>query len=159
MKYNDTGDLFDRVMRLPCFCRIYGFYSRHKPVLLYLLFGGLTTLISIGAFILLLWVGFDALLANVLSWVLAVSFAYLTNRAWVFASQARTVKEIFKEAGSFFGGRLLTLAIEEMLILVFVTYLALDAALIKVSAQILVLLLNYLISKLMVFRTKNQQCQ
>ena len=151
---HEHEDIFDRIMALPGLRMFEGFYRKNKDVLLYIFFGGLTTIVSIGSFILADSVlEINELIANILSWICAVSFAYATNRVWVFHSQAKG-REIFSEALSFFSGRLATLGIEEVLLLVFVTVLHLNAALIKTAAQFVVLVLNYFISKLLVFRKK-----
>ena len=152
----EKKDIFDRIMFLPGLRNVYDLYAKYKSILLYIFFGGLTTVVSIGSFILFdHGLRMDPLAANVLSWICAVSFAYVTNRVWVFASKAKGTK-ILKEMGAFFAGRLLTLGLEEILLLVFVTWLAFDSTLIKVLAQIVVLVLNYVISKVLVFRGKNQ---
>lgn len=147
-------DIFDRIMTLPGLNKLNPFYKKHKSVLLYIFFGGLTTVVSVGSFIV-----FDKvlhlheLIANFLSWILAVAFAYVTNRTWVFESRAKG-KAIAGEAASFVGGRLATLGIEEGILLVFVTWLHLSSTWVKIAAQFVVLVLNYLISKLFVFRKK-----
>ena len=143
-------DIFDRIMSLPGLRRFYGLYAKHKAILLYIFFGGCTTVVSIGTFILLDQV-VDALLANIGSWILAVGFAYVTNRRWVFDSQVRG-KAVWKEMLSFYSGRLLTLGLEEALFLVFVTWLQFNSTVIKIIAQVAVLIGNYLISKLVTFR-------
>ncbi len=141
-------------MRLAGLRKLYQPYQKHKSVLLYLFFGGLTTVISIGSFILFdTGLGIHPLVSNILSWVCAVAFAYVTNRTWVFASKA-TGKAALQEAVSFVSGRLLTLGFEEFMLLVFVEFLALNSTLIKVLAQLGVLILNYVISKLFVFKDK-----
>ena len=147
-------DIFDRIMLLPGLRVLYPFYQKKKAVLLYIFFGGLTTLVSIGTFALAdLGLHLNELVANIISWIFAVTFAYVTNRIWVFHSQARG-SSIFTEALSFFGGRLLTLGIEELMLLIFVTLLDFNSMLIKVIAQFVVLISNYFISKLLVFRKK-----
>jgi len=147
-------DIFDRLMALPGLRLLEAPYKKHKEVLLYILFGGCTTVISIGSFVLFDTVlGINELVANVLSWILAVGFAYITNRIWVFSSEARG-KEILREAFSFYSGRLLTLAMEEGFLLIFVTWLGLNSTLIKTAAQVAVLVGNYLISKFIIFRKK-----
>lgn len=127
-------------------------YGKYKELILYVFFGGLATVVSIGAFLL-----FDAvmneLVANLLSWVITVGFAYWTNRTWVFRSQVRG-KGVWKEILTFYTGRLVTLGLEEGMLLVFVTLLGWNAALIKVAAQVVVLVGNYVISKLLIFRDK-----
>ena len=127
-------------------------FQKHKELILYVFFGGLATVVSIGTFVL-----FDALMnelvANVLSWIITVGFAYWTNRTWVFCSEVRG-KGVWKELTTFYTGRLLTLGLEEVILLVFVTILGWNATLIKIAAQVLVLLGNYIISKLLIFRKK-----
>lgn len=143
-------DIFDKIMGLPGLRRFYPMYKKHKQVLLYMLFGGCTTLVSIVSFALANAV-VNELIANVISWVFAVTVAYLTNRVWVFASQAKG-REIIKEAAAFYAGRLTTLGIEELLLFVCVTLLGWNSLLIKLCAQILVLVGNYLLSKFLIFR-------
>ncbi len=147
-------DIFDRMMSLPGLRKLYPFYEKHKEMLLYILFGGLTTVVSVGSFVLLDTVlEINELVANVISWILAVSFAYVTNRIWVFRSRA-TGKAVYKEAAAFYAGRLATLGIEEGALLVFVTWLSFDSTVVKVAAQVAVLVGNYLLSKFLIFKQK-----
>ena len=129
--------------------------NNKKELISYLFFGGLTFFVSIGTYGFFNQIlGMNELLANVISWICAVAFAYVTNRLWVFASKARGFKQIFRELLSFFGGRVVTLLIEEGILLVFITGLGFDSMLVKIVAQIIVILLNYVISKLFVFSNK-----
>ena len=145
-------DLFDRIMTLPGLKLLNPFYKKHKDVLLYIFFGGLTTLVSIGSFAVAdRRLHMDALIANIISWVCAVTFAYVTNRVWVFHSEARGA-EVLKEALSFYAGRLATLGIEEALLFICVTLMHWNSLYVKIAAQFIVLVLNYVISKILVFR-------
>ena len=128
-------------------------FYRHKEIILYVFFGGCTTVVSVGSFILLAELGIHPLIANVLSWVLAVGFAYVTNRRWVFCSKAKG-KAILAEACGFYGGRLTTLALEEALILTFGLWLGMDHKVVKLAAQVVVLISNYFLSKFLIFRKK-----
>ena len=129
---------------------------KYREQLLYLVFGGLTTLVSIGSYFLFVTVlGINALIGNIFSWILAVLFAYVTNRKWVFNSTVSSKKEILKEMASFFAARLLTLGIEELLLFVFINLLGLNSLVVKIGAQIVIVILNYVFSKLIVFRKKN----
>ena len=149
----DNRDIFDRIMDWKLFRPLRPFYSAHKEVLLYLFFGGLTTLVSILTFAFFtVALGIDVLWSNVLSWILAVSFAYVTNRTWVFASGADTRAGVVREIASFFGGRVATLLMEEALLYVFITRLGLPAMPVKIAAQAAVIAANYVISKLFVFK-------
>ena len=149
----EKKDIFDRIMDWRIMKPFRGFYTAHKEVLLYLFFGGLTTLVSIVIFALFYQkMGINELWANVLSWIVAVLFAYVTNRTWVFADKARTKAGIAREMASFFGGRLATLGMEEALIAVFITWLGFPAMAVKIVSQLAVIAANYFISKFLVFK-------
>ena len=149
----EKKDIFDRIMDWRIMKPFRGFYTAHKEVLLYLLFGGLTTVLSIAAFWLFAGeMGIDALIANVLSWIAAVLFAYVTNRTWVFTDKAETRAGIVREVAAFFGGRLATLGMEEALIAVFITWLGFPLLPVKIAVAVAVIAANYFISKFLVFR-------
>ena len=150
-------DIFDRLMHLPGLRIFEKFYLKHKEVLLYLLFGGLTTIVSIGSYA---WfnvkLGVNELIANVISWIFAVLFAYVTNKIWVFQSRNLKLWELTAELCKFFGGRLFTLLVEEVILFVFITLLHGNSVLVKVAAQFVIVVLNYVISKVFVFREKKE---
>lgn len=125
-------------------------FRKHKELILYVFFGGLATVVSIGTFLLLNSL-MNELVANVLSWIITVGFAYWTNHTWVFRSQVRG-RGVWKEMLTFYTGRLVTLGLEELILLVFVTILAWNAAVVKIAGQIVVLVGNYILSKLLIFR-------
>ena len=149
----EKKDIFDRIMDRRLMKPFRPFWTAHREVLLYLLFGGLTTLVSILTFALFtVKLGINALWGNVLSWVLAVLFAYVTNRTWVFSNRAETRSGVVREMASFFGGRLATLGMEELLILIFITWLGFPPIPVKIVAQVAVIAANYFISKFFVFK-------
>ncbi len=148
-----SEDIFDRMMSLPLLRMFQPFYQKHKEVLLYLFFGALTTVVSIGSYAFFsLALGVNELIANLFSWILAVTFAFFTNRIWVFQAKTTSFSDFFRQLCSFFGGRLATLGVEEIILLVFITCLHFPGILVKTAAQIVVILLNYIISKLFVFQ-------
>lgn len=128
------------------------YYRKYKEVLLYLFFGGLTTVVGVGSFVLFYQAGINELIANLFSWILAVTFAYVTNSIWVFEARPAGWAERLRQMAGFFGGRLATLAMEEAVLAIGVTWLHGNAAAVKILAQILVLIGNYIISKWIVFR-------
>ena len=147
-------DIFDRIMSLPLLRLLDPFYQKHREVLLYLFFGAVTTAVSWASFYLFHYpLGVDELTSNLISGVLAVLVAFITNRIWVF-SESAAQGGFFKEMILFFGSRVATLLVEEAIILTFVTWLAFDAMLIKIVGNLIVLVLNYILSKLIVFRKK-----
>ena len=150
-------DIFDRMMHLHLFRIFEPFYQKNKEMLLYLLFGGLTTIVSIGSYA---WVnvglGINELIANIISWIFAVTFAYVTNKIWVFQSKITGFFNVCREMTKFYGGRLFTLGVEELLLFLFITLLHGNSVLVKFAAQIVILVLNYIISNLFVFRRKKE---
>lgn len=156
------ADIFDKIMHLPVLRIFEPFYQKNKEMLLYLFFGVLTTAVSfVTAWLaknVLGSLGADkniiATASTVFSWICAVTFAYVTNRIWVFASQARGAKAVISEALSFYGGRVFTLLVEMLMMWVGYSLLAKGYWITKIVANVVVLVLNYIISKLVVFRKK-----
>lgn len=150
----NSKDIFDKIMTLPLLKLLNPFFQKRKSVILYIFFGALTTGVSIGLFQFCNNVlNINELISNIFSWIGAVSFAYITNRIWVFNSMVDG-KDILNEIIVFYGGRLTTLFIEESLLLVFVTILNFNGLIIKTTAQVIVLISNYFISKIFVFKKK-----
>lgn len=146
-------DIFDKIMHLPLLNGLEPFYKKNKEVLLYLFFGALAFCVSISTYAFFnVLLDLNELVANILSWVITVLFAFFTNRVWVFNSNTSNLKEFLKQMIAFFGGRILTLIIEEVILFVFITLLSFSSMAVKVVAQIIVILLNYVISKILVFR-------
>ena len=98
------------------------------------------------------YLGINELIANILSWIITVLFAFLTNRIWVFDSPTSGVQDFLKQMAAFFGGRIITLVVEEAILLVFISILGFNSMIVKIVAQIIVILLNYIISKLIIFK-------
>lgn len=150
-------DIFDRIMELPVLRIVNSFYKKNKEILLYLFFGGLTFLVSISSYAVFnIRIGWNALTANIASWMLAVAFAYVTNRTWVFESSTDRGSNLIKEITSFVGGRIATLVFEELILFIFITELEMNSILIKIVAQVVVIALNYVISKF-VFRPQKSE--
>ena len=137
------------------FTKLMEMYRKYKEIILYVFFGGLATVVSIGSFA---WcdvvMHMDPLVANLISWILAVTFAYITNSLWVFDARPHGIQELLCQAAGFFGGRVLTLVIEEAILLIFINGLGLPSVGVKVGAQVVVLVSNYIISKWIVFKEK-----
>lgn len=124
-------------------------FNKYKEPIAYLFFGGVATIISIGSFYLANKI-FGAITSNIISWILAVLFQYYTNKNWVFTSTKDKSK--FSEFIQFVSSRLFTLLIETAIIWFFVDNLHYNALLIKVIGEIIVIVGNYVLSKLWVFK-------
>lgn len=130
-------------------------FFKYKEPILYIFFGGLTTLVNIVSYALFARLfHLDEILSTVIAFLLSVVFAYLTNRKWVFDSKASGKKAIAYEVGTFFGGRVFSGALDVGIMYLFVTILHYNDLLIKILSNILVILLNFIISKWIVFRKK-----
>lgn len=134
-------------------------YLKYKEIINYLIFGILTTIVSLLTYYLLVFTilnpnnPLELQLANIISWITCVTFAYITNRKYVFNSKD---KKIIKEAIKFYSSRLTTLFLDMLIMFIFVTTLNLNDKIIKIFAQILIIILNYILSKLLVFKNKNK---
>ena len=130
-------------------------FKKYQEIIMYLIFGVLTTVISIVTYFIFTHTFLDAhnslelQIANVLSWVISVLFAYVTNRIFVFASEN---KNILKEVASFFSSRIVTLLIDMFLMFILVTCLHYNDTISKILVQIIVIIGNYILSKLIVFK-------
>lgn len=155
---NEKDDIFDILMHTRPLRFAEPFYKQHKEGLLYLFFGGVTTLVNFVVYYLLYHLlGMELLLANSIAWAVSVLVAFLTNRSYVFSSSARTALALLWEFISFCGSRVATLLLEDGFLFVFVTLLALPPFAMKVAASILVVVSNYVLSKLIVFRKKKTE--
>lgn len=138
-------------------------YYKYEEKWLYLFFGVLTTVVSfvtagISKMILEelgLGKGAVSTVSTVISWICAVTFAYLTNRVWVFGSHAKGSQELLKEAASFYGGRVFTLIVEAAMMWLGNAVIGINYWITKIAANVVVLILNYIISKVLVFKNKN----
>lgn len=112
-------------------------------------------MVNVGSFIFLnKSLSLNELVANVISWIVTVLFVYVTNKLWVFKVDVKTKKGAIFQILSFFTGRLGTLFLEEAIIFVFITKMDLNSTIVKIVAQIIVIVANYVISKLVVFRSE-----
>lgn len=127
-------------------------YYNHREMWLYLFFGALTTLVNIVSYKLITLVGIDYMISNIIAWILAVIFAYITNKLFVFASVTDTKSALLKEIGSFFLARVLSLGIDMVIMYLGVSVLKLDDMLVKVLDNVIVIIANYLMSKLFIFK-------
>lgn len=128
-------------------------YNKYKEIINYLIFGGLTTLVSIGTYAIFTKIfNIDYLISNILSWIIAVLFAFITNKLFVFESKSKDKKLVSKEITNFFFFRIVSLGIEMVIMYTFVDLLSINDLITKVIAQVIVILSNYIFSKVFVFK-------
>ncbi len=129
-------------------------------IILYLVFGMLTFLISTASYLFFVHTVIPKpTAANAASWVLAVLFAYFTNRKWVFNGKTGIKQETAYQFLHFIEARLLTLLVEEILIWLFIERIGLPDLPVKAAAQGVVILLNYILSKLWIFKADDSRIE
>ncbi len=130
-----------------------------REVILYLIFGILTTIVSLGVYYGCIYTflnpenAIQLQIANILSWIVGVLFAYITNRKYVFESKD---KNKLKEITKFVTSRISTLLLDMLVMFVGVTLLKGNDKIIKIISQVLVTIGNYVLSKIFVFRNKSK---
>ena len=133
--------------------KLWDLFLTYKEIILYVFFGGMTTIVNLVSYALFTrLLNINDYVAIFLSWVLAVFFAYITNKIWVFESKSREFKELFREITSFAAARVATLGLEYVVMFIGVDILFINDMLVKVFAQVLVIVANYLFSKLFIFK-------
>ncbi len=127
--------------------------EKYKAIILYGIFGVLTTLINIVVYeAFYRYVGWSNVVSNIAAWVAAVTVAFITNKLWVFESKTTEKKTLMFEIISFFGCRLATGLLDLAIMYVAVDELALNSTLMKCISNVIVIIVNYIASKLIIFK-------
>ena len=128
---------------------------KYKELISYGFFGVLTTAINIVAYTVSYdHLGISNVVSNVIAWVLSVLFAYVTNKIWVFESKSIELKVLLYEIGAFFGCRLATGLLDLAIMYVAVDVMAWNSTLMKCASNVIVIIANYIFSKLIIFKKK-----
>lgn len=128
---------------------------KYKELISYGIFGVLTTVINIAVYTVCYnLLGISNVVSNVIAWILSVLFAYVTNKIWVFESKSTEWKVLIYEMCSFFGCRLATGLLDLAIMYVTVDKLALNSTLMKCVSNVIVIIANYIFSKLVIFKKK-----
>ena len=133
--------------------KIRAFVEKHWDMVSYLFFGVLTTAVNYLVYLPLYnLLGISAAVSNIIAWVVAVAFAYVTNKPFVFKSHDWSMKTVLPELGKFVGCRAASGGLETALVFLTVDVCGWDGNLWKLIISVLVVILNYVSSKLLVFR-------
>lgn len=128
---------------------------KYKGIIFYGIFGVLTTVINIASYALCYSVlGIANVPSNVIAWILAVLFAFITNKLYVFDSKSMDGKTVISELIKFMAARLATGGIDLLIMYIGVDIMQGPAVVLKVISNVIVIILNYILSKLIVFRNK-----
>ena len=123
--------------------------KKHRELVVYLICGFLTFVVSMVIYALLSEVfRINVLVANIITWIIAVYFAFSVNRKFVFKSNGNFTSELIQ----FYLGRVVTLVVEQAMLYIFIIRLMFNNMAIKSIAQVVIIILNYIISKFIVFK-------
>ena len=135
--------------------KILNLYKKYKEIINYLIVGVLTTVVSLSVYYISVFtflnpdIPVQLQIANILSWIAGVAFAYFTNRKFVFES---TNQNKLQEATKFVSSRITTLLLDMFVMWIGVTILGFNDKIIKLISQVLITIGNYVLSKLFVFK-------
>lgn len=129
--------------------------KRYKSFIMYGVFGVLTTIVNLVAYNLCYYkVELNNTLSNIIAWIFAVAFAYITNKIWVFESKSWNMSVLRREITAFISCRLATGIMDLIIMYVCVDVLGWHAMLMKLASNVLVIILNYIFSKLIIFKKR-----
>ena len=136
--------------------RILPLLKKYREQISYLFFGFLTVVVDQASFMILLRILpiMTSVVPTILSWIIAVNFAYFTNRKWVFQAKYTGIPALIREAISFYIARIFSLLLAVAIMWLFVDIMGLNADLIKLASTVLVVILNYVFSKFWIFKEK-----
>ena len=126
----------------------------NREIIFYLIFGVLTTAVAFITYAVFLFIGMGIFSANTLSTFIAIVFAYVTNKIWVFEALDFNIKKILKEFAVFLSSRFFSYVVDTVLLIILVDFFLQDPLISKLGTSVIVIILNYVSSKLIVFRKK-----
>jgi len=141
-------------------------FARYREIIMYLIVGGATTVINWGSYYLFTdFLSFELNIANITSWIISVTFAFFTNKLYVFQSKHLDMKTMTKEFSAFVGSRIFT-GIIAWILFPILLYLGIDRFIIetpgmlaKIITSVVEIVLNWVLSKYFVFRKKPEHTE
>jgi putative flippase GtrA len=137
--------------------------EKHREPIMYVIFGGFTTIVNWLAYALFVWAGIELNASNILSWIVGVLFAFVVNKWFVFLSKSTKSTVVIRELGSFVGARIFTGIIAWVLFPIFIalgmnqSLLGVQGYLAKITTSIIEIILNWIFSKYLIFIHKEEQ--
>ena len=126
---------------------------KYKGLILYGIFGVLTTIINIATYAVCYRViGIANVPSDIIAWVVGVAFAFITNKLYVFGSKSMDMKTLFPELAKFVAARLATGVLDVIIMYIGVDVMHGPDVILKVASNVIVIILNYVLSKLVVFK-------
>ena len=133
-------------------------YTKYKEIINYLIFGVLTTVVNIVTYAIFARLfHVDEVVSNIIAQIISILFAYVTNKIYVFESKSTKLKDVLREMVSFFGCRIFTAVLDTLLFSFMIKILFMNDLIAKCITQVVVIVLNYVFSKLIIFRKKDKK--
>ena len=130
-------------------------FAKYKQTILYLIFGILSTIVNILTYAFCTRdLNIEFLISNWIAWIVAVLFAYITNKFFVFESKETNTKFLIKELSSFVSCRIESGVIEMVLMYIMIGLMSLNDFIVKIITNVVVVILNFIFSKLIIFKNK-----
>ncbi len=135
--------------------KIKSLFLRYKELIVYGIFGVLTTAVNYVSYIIFTRAfGLGVLASNLIAWVLAVAFAFVTNKLFVFESKKFEYKILVKELVSFVISRVFSLALDMAILYVMHELMHINDLIVKIISNVVIIIVNYVISKFIIFKDK-----
>jgi len=132
-------------------------FNQYKEIINYLIFGVLTTLVNYITYLILAkLLNIDYMVSTVVSQIISIIFAYVTNKLFVFKTKDLSTKQLLQEMVSFFGFRIISLLLDMGFMYLFVDILHLNDTIMKLVSNVLIVIANYVFSKLFIFKKKEK---
>ncbi len=133
--------------------------KKYEELIKYFIIGVITTIINYVTFAVLSskTINIDMHVSNIIAWIISVIFAYFTNKLFVFESKSFKLKVLGKEILSFGAARVFSLLLEEVILYIFVSLLNLNKLIIKLIANVVVMIVNYILSKFIIFKKPKEK--
>ncbi len=129
----------------------------NKETINYLIFGVLTTLINIISYKLCTKININYITSTIIAWILAVAFAYITNKLYVFESKSFEMSLVIKEVVSFVLARLFSGVCDLLFMILAVEVLNINDFIAKIFTNVFVVIINYILSKMFIFKNKSSE--
>lgn len=135
--------------------RIKDLFFKYKSFIMYAFFGVCTTLVNWGTYCIAYnIIKIPNISSTIIAWVSAVAFAFITNKLWVFDSKSFAMKTLFYEIWTFIAARLVTGVLDVLIMYFAVDVFAMNSTIWKLISNIIVIIVNFVLSKLIVFKGK-----
>lgn len=139
--------------------KIIDLYKKYEEVIMYLIFGVLTTVVNFVVYFIAIHILGDSdlskTISNALSWFFSVLFAFFTNKIFVFKHKSENAKDFIMEAFKFYGCRVFSGILDIGIFALCVNVFHFNDVIVKIFTQVLVVILNYVFSKILIFKNKN----